>query len=75
MDVTPETPLATVVVIEDADRYAEGWLVDDEQQPIGLHLESSETAFVVSYTIEQARALHEALGHLIWLATHNTKEG
>lgn len=70
MEIIPDEIAETIVVIDDETRYAEGYLLHSFARPIGLHLESDETAVEISYSIDEARALHEALGHLIWLADH-----
>jgi len=56
----------SITVVEDTNCHTEAYLYDDGT--IGLHVEDGEGALDTDYTIEQARKLHEALGHLLYLA-------
>ena len=62
------TATETVIVAEDPDRssYTEAYLMSDGT--IQLHVEDGESALDTIYTVENARKLHEALGHLLYLA-------
>lgn len=62
------TSIETVVVVEDAesDCYTEAYLLDDGR--IRLHVEDGIKDAEPTYTLEQAEALHRALGHLLYLA-------
>ena len=70
MEITGRDTVETVIVIEDEARYAEGYVLRDHKRSVGLCLENGEESFTVTYNIEEAQALHEALGHLIWAANH-----
>lgn len=56
----------SLIVVEDYTAYTEAYLYGDGR--IGLHAEDGENCAEPVYTVEQARALHEALGHLLYLA-------
>lgn len=60
------TSTETVVAVDDTDSYTEAYLMTDGT--IQLHVEDGEASVDTIYTVEQARALHEALGHLLYLA-------
>lgn len=56
-----------LIVVPETNCYTEGRIYSDGR--IGLHVEDSDSnAAEPIYTVEQARALHEALGHLLYLA-------
>lgn len=67
--MTTTIPGETFVVIDNTDCYAEAYLWEDGR--IGLHIEDGDTAAEPVYTIEQARKLHETLGHLLYLANQD----
>jgi hypothetical protein len=65
---TTPTVIETIVPIAESSAYAELYRYDDAT--IGGHLEDGETATEPRWTLEQAKALHAALGHLIWQAEY-----
>jgi hypothetical protein len=48
--------------------HTELYLYSDDT--IALQIHNGDDGLIVAYWIDQARALHEALGHLLWLADH-----
>ena len=56
----------SLIAVDDTACYTEAYLYGDGR--IGLHAEDGDTAAEPIYTIEQARKLHETLGHLLYLA-------
>ena len=63
------TSTESVIVVEDTDSYTEASLMSDGT--IQLHAEDGETGIDVIYPLDQARRLHEALGHLLYLANQD----
>jgi len=59
----------SVLVVEDSACYTEVRLLSDGR--VLLHAEDSDVAAEPTYTVEQARRLHEALGHLLYLANQD----
>ncbi len=55
-----------LIVVPDASQYTEANLTADGR--IQLHVEDGDNAAEPVYTVEQAEALHQALGHLLYLA-------
>lgn len=64
--ITEDLIAESITVIDDRAVYTEAYLYGDGR--IGLHAEDGENCAEPVYTVEQARALHEALGHLLYLA-------
>lgn len=63
----PATITESLTAVDDANCYTEAHLYSDGR--IQLHVETDAPEPVEPiYTIEQARKLHETLGHLLYLA-------
>jgi hypothetical protein len=58
--------IENLVVVSDTEQYTEVNLTADGR--IQLHVEDGDSAAEPVYTVEQAEALHQALGHLLYLA-------
>jgi len=67
MDVTE-----TVVPIADESAYTELYRYADGT--LGGHLEDGKDSSEPRWTLEQAKAIHAALGHLIWQAEYAQDE-
>ena len=66
----PATIAESLIAINDTDCYTEAYLYGDGT--IGLHVEDGGPEPVEPvYTLEQAEALHRALGHLLYLASQD----
>ena len=60
--------VASLTVVAAQDCQTEAYLYSDDT--IGLYVRHGGQSLTASYWLHQARALHEALGHLLWLADH-----
>ena len=60
------TATTSIVVVQDEDRCTEANLMTDNT--IQMYFEDGENCIDMVYTLEQAEALHRALGHLLYLA-------
>jgi len=60
--------VASLTVVAARDCQTEAYLYSDDT--IGLYVRNGGECVTASYWLHQARALHEALGHLLWLADH-----
>jgi hypothetical protein len=59
----------TVVAVRDC--HTEAYLYSNDTIALYLRKDGGEGVTIV-YWLDQARALHEALGHLLWRADHPT---
>jgi hypothetical protein len=72
MRTTDMDPIETVVPITDGAAYTELYRYADGT--LGGHVEDGKIAAEPRWTLEQAKAFHAALGHLIWQAEYAQDE-
>lgn len=59
-----------LTVVDSRDCHTEAFLYSDDT--IAVYVRNGGESVTAVYWLDQARALHEALGHLLWRADHPT---